>query len=131
MKQINDTWNGEERRKGDRRECIMHSKHEVLIESFQRRLKNLDDKDLVPMSTLKWWIGSVIGIFVTLFSISLYTSQSAISALNDIRTTQQVTISQIKEVKEDLKDIKEFHKEEMSAIRKEVDKLKTPYGRTY
>ena len=124
MVEINSTWDGTERRKGDRRECLLHSRHEVLIDSFQRRLKTIDDRDYVPMSTLKWIVGSVIGIFITLFSISLYTAQGAVTALNEIKVQQKTTITIVEGIKDDIAEVKLLHKEEIQSIKTDINTMK-------
>lgn len=124
-------WDGKERRQGDRRECLLHSKHEVLIDSFQRRLKTIDDRDYMPTETFKWWVGTykwvtgvIVGIFVTLFSIAIYTAQTSAQALTAVTNKQATIISKIENLGEDISEVKQLHKETLRDIDSEFESVK-------
>lgn len=111
-----EKWDGVERRA-----CMMHGAHEVLITDLSERLKNLED--LKPVSTMnfKWGISLTISVMVSLFSISIYTTMSATKALQDIQVKQERLILQSEQIREDIKTVKAFHSHEMDKIEKQLE----------
>jgi hypothetical protein len=119
-------WDGSERRISDRRECAFHEKHETLLKGYAKQLQHIEEKDYVPMATLKWWIGTIVAIFVSLFTVSLYTSQVAISSLHEIKLRQERTITKIEGLKENIDDFKRLNRDaetEMNSVDKRVMEL--------
>lgn len=86
--------------------CLSHEANTVILENHAERLHNIEEMQPVSFSHYKWGIGIIVSIFLSLFTISLYNSQKAISALHTIQLDQQKALYSIQEVKEDIKEIK-------------------------
>ena len=99
-----DDWDGPERRT-----CLYHQAHEVIMKGLDYRIKAVEDSCPVPYNNHKWAVGIIITIILGLFSISIYTSYYAIQALHQIQIKQERLIVGIKQIKQDISEIKTEH----------------------
>lgn len=112
-------WVGPERRSCDD-SCMNHSGHVFQIENNAQRIKMVEDSKPVPYANFKWTIGVVVTIFLSLFSISTYTSLKASDALADIRIKQSETIFKLTALQEDVTELKDLSTKEIARVRMEI-----------
>lgn len=87
--------------------CLSHEANIVILENHAHRLTVIEDMQPVSFNQFKWIIGIIASIFLSLFTISIYNSQKAITALHAIQLDQQRALMSIEEIKEDVQDIKQ------------------------
>jgi len=110
-----DNWDGEERRS-----CLQHSAHTVLLKDNADKIKALEDLKPIPFSTFKWAIGLVIGLTFSLFSMSLVSSEDAKRALHDIQVTQAELVLKVESIQEDISHIKLSQREDQKEISRQL-----------
>lgn len=94
------TWDG-----FDRRTCLNHRAHEIIMEGQEKRISNIEHNQPVPYTNFKWVIGILISMMISLFSITYYTSKNATDALHLIQIQQERLIVNAESIRDDIKQL--------------------------
>lgn len=99
-------YSGPERRECVAGHCLDHRAHIVTMEGLSNRIHNIEEAKPVSFAHFKWTIGILITVFLTLFSMSLYTAKEVKEELTQVRIQQERMINRIEGLKEEIKGMK-------------------------
>ncbi len=108
-----NNWDGIERRA-----CIDHRAHEVLFIDMGKRIDNLENLKPVPFMSFKWAISLIITTVVSLFSLSIVSSNTAIKKLHNIEVVQERLINKTQKIQEDVHELKTYTREEVNMMKR-------------
>lgn len=101
-----DNYSGPERRECVAGHCLDHRAHIVTMEGLSNRIGSIEAAKPISFGHFKWTIGIMITIFLTLFSMSLYSAREVKEELTQVRIQQERMINRIEGLQEQIKGIK-------------------------
>lgn len=113
-KQINNNWDGPERRRcPEHGSCLDHTGINARLNATEKAIIDIENNDFVPFSNYKWSFGILASILISLFTIAIYLSLSTNENLNKIAVKQETANFKLTQIQndilenaDDIKDIK-------------------------